>query len=186
MRAGRTTSTTGPTIDLQVEGHGIGETLTLPAAGGSLEVRAEAGCFVPLGVLELVVNGRVVAAAEARGARRVVLAETVAVTETSWIAARCAGAEGRPGSRLAAHTSPVYVNVAGSPRPFDGPAAQHMLALVEGGLEDLNTLATAYDEPSRKRMVRVFREARRQLRARLTAEKGHGPYHGGGHDHARG
>jgi hypothetical protein len=186
VRAGRTTSTTGPLIDLQVEGRGLGETLTLPASGGSLEVRAEAGCFAPLGLLELVVDGEVVAAAQANGAKRVTLSETVPITRTSWIAARCMGADGHPGSHLAAHTSPVYANVTGSPRPFQGAAAQHMLALVEGGLEYLNTLATVYDESSRKRMVKVFREARRELRARLAAEGEHAPHPGHCSHHTHG
>jgi hypothetical protein len=183
VRAGRTTSTTGPIIDLQVEGRGLGETLTLPASGGSLEVRAEAGCFAPLGVLEIVVNGEVVAAAQANGTRRAALSETIRIAGTSWVAARCTGADGHPGSHLAAHTSPVYVQVAGSPRLFEGPAAQHMLALVEGGIEYLNTLATVFDESSRRRMVKVFQEARRELRERLAVEgegtlhSGHSPHH---------
>jgi hypothetical protein len=58
-----------------------------------------------------------------------------------------------------------------------------MLALVEGGIEYLNTLATVFDESSRKRMVRSFKEARHELRGRLAVEggsaphSGHGPYH---------
>jgi hypothetical protein len=134
-------------------------------------------------VLEIVVNGEVVAAAQANGTRRAALSETIRIAGTSWVAARCTGADGHPGSHLAAHTSPVYVNVAGSPRLFEGPAAQHMLALVEGGIEYLNTLATVFDESSRKRMVKVFQEARRELRERLavegecTLDSGHNPHH---------
>ena len=48
-----------------------------------------------------------------------------------------------------------------------------MLALVEGGIEYLNTLATVYDEPSRKRMVKLFKEARAELKGRLVVEAGH-------------
>ena len=64
-----------------------------------------------------------------------------------------------------------------------------MLALVEGGMEYLNAVATAFDEPSRKRMVKLFKEAQRELKGRLVVEgghshhHGHGPYHTHGHGH---
>ena len=73
---------------------------------------------------------------------------------------------------VAAHTSPVYVTC-GRTRLFDGPAAEHMLSLVEGGMEYLQTLATVFDERSRRRMVKLFKEARRELKGRLTIEGGH-------------
>ncbi len=83
---------------------------------------------------------------------------------------------------MAAHTSPVYL-LCGETRAFDGPAAEHMLALVEGGMEYLNNLATVYDEASRKRMVRLFEEARSELKGRLVVEA-HSPVHSGdGHYH---
>jgi len=186
VRAGRTVSTTGPVIDLCVEGRGIGDTIELPASGGTLEARATAECFAPLGMLELVHNGKVVAAAgAARGAKRLELSERIKVNGTSWIAARCVGAKGPPVEYLAAHTSPVYVNCPGS-RLFDGPAARHMLALVEGGIEYLNTLATLFDEASRKRMVKVFNEAREELRGRLVVEAKHAPHYGGNRYHTHG
>ena len=62
-----------------------------------------------------------------------------------------------------------------------------MLALVEGGIEYLNTLATLYDETSRTRMVKLFQEAREELRGRLVVEAAHrhhteeGRYHTHGH-----
>ena len=73
---------------------------------------------------------------------------------------------------MAAHTSPVYITC-GDTRAFSGPAAEHMLALVEGGIEYLNTLATVYDEKSRKRMVKLFNEARKELKGRLVVEGRH-------------
>ena len=72
---------------------------------------------------------------------------------------------------MAAHTSPVYVKV-GETRAFDGPAAQHMLALVEGGIEYLRTLSTAFDATAQRRMVRSFQEVRAELQRRLLEEGG--------------
>ncbi|HUT77394.1 MAG TPA: CehA/McbA family metallohydrolase, partial [Polyangia bacterium] len=186
VRAGRTFSTTGPLIDLRVEGRPIGETIKLPSSGAALEVEAVAESFLPLGKLEVVCNGRVVAASHSTaGARSLRVAARVPVRGSGWIAARCGGAPQHPGSYTVAHTSPVYV-VCGRSRAFDGPAAEHMLALVEGGIEYLNTLATAFDEASRKRMVRLFGDAQRELKGRLLAEAGCSYHHGGGAYHTHG
>ncbi len=190
VHAGRTFSTNGPLIDMTVEGRRIGDAIELPASGGTLEVQASAECIWPLGRLEIVHNGRVVADRRAeRGARSLRADVKVRVAGSGWIAARCSGYDKHPGGYVAAHTSPVYVQCAGS-RAFDGPAAEHMLALVEGGMEYLQTLSTAFDESSRKRMVRLFKEAQRELKGRLVVEAGHthhhgdGPYHTHGHGHA--
>ena len=61
----------------------------------------------------------------------------------------------------------------------------------EGGTEYLETLATVFDESSRKRMVKLFNEARRELEGRLLVEAdcsihhGSAPYHMHGHGEAR-
>jgi len=177
VHAGRTFSTTGPLIDVSVDGRRIGETIDLPASGGTVEVRAQAECVWPLGRIEIVRNGRAVAAARAEGGARTlrVLAK-VSVTGSGWIAARCTGRQRHPGAYLAAHTSPVYLRC-GQGRAFDGPAAQHMLSLVEGGIEYVNTLATMFDAASRRRMAKLFHEARQELKGRLLVEGAHDKVH---------
>jgi len=186
VRAGRTFSTTGPMIDITVEGRRTGETIELPRSGGTLEVGAVAESAWPLGQLEIVVNGRVGGAKHAKqGAKRLRARAKVKVTGSGWIAARCSGWEKHPGGYIAAHTSPVYVKC-GDTRAFDGPAAQHMLALVEGGTEYLKTMSTAFDEASRKRMVKLFKEAQRELKGRLLVEAEHPLHHGSGPYHTHG
>ena len=91
------------------------------------------------------------------------------VKGSGWIAARCLGPSKHPAAYTAAHTSPVYVKV-GDTRAFDGPAAEHMLALVEGTMEYAQTLSTAFDESSRKRLVKLFKEVQRELKGRLVVE----------------
>jgi hypothetical protein len=195
VRAGRTFSTSGPLLDLTADGHRVGDTIRLSASGGTIEVDAQAESVWPLGRLEVVQNGRVVAAERApRGAKKLRVRAKVKARASGWIAARCSGQElhparalaGHVSPSLAAHTSPIYVTCAGS-RAFDGPAAQHMLALVEGGIEYLQTLSTAFDEASRKRMVKLFREAQQELKGRLVVEGGHPPHHRSGpyHTHAQ-
>jgi hypothetical protein len=172
VRAGRTISTSGPLIDLKVEGEQMGDCLELPSGGGTLGVEVVAESFWPLGKLELVINGRVVADSKSSpGSKRLSLSDKVSVDRSGWIAARCSGLDGHPGGYMAAHTSPVYVKC-GRSRAFDGPAAEHMLALVEGGIEYLNTMATVEAE-AQERMVKLFFEAREELERRLREE---GPY----------
>ena len=86
--------------------------------------------------------------------------------ESGRIAARCSGVDSHPSGYTAAHTSPIYVKC-GDSRAFDGPAARHMLTLVQGSIEYMRTLATAYDEPARKRLIGIFNEARKELEGRL-------------------
>jgi hypothetical protein len=183
VRAGRTFSTSGPLIDLTADGHRVGDTIRLSASGGTIEVDAQAESFWPLGRIEIVQNGRVVASERAPGgARKFHVRAKVKAAASGWIAARCWGYERHPAHYLAAHTSPIYVTC-GDGRAFDGPAAEHMLALVEGGMEYLETMATVFDEASRKRMVKLFKEAQQELKGRLVVEAGHalhhrsGPYH---------
>ena len=187
VRAGRTFSTCGPLIDMQVDGCRVGDTIRMGAGGGTVEVQAHAESVWPLGCIEIVYNGRVVASESAprKGAPKLSVAAKVTLDGSGWLAARCGGPQDHPAAFTGAHTSPVYVQVADT-RAFDGPAAQHMLGLVEGGIEYLNTLATVFDESSRKRMVRLFKEAQAELKGRLVVEAGHSHHHGGGAYHTHG
>jgi len=183
VRAGRTVSTTGPLINLTVEGREIGDVISIPKGGASLEVEAVAESFWPLALLEVVVNGRVVAKETARyGARELRIAGKVKVKGSAWIAARCSGYARHPSGYMAAHTSPVYLQC-GRQRLFDGEAALHMLGLVEGGVEYLNKLATVFDESSRKRMVKLFTEVQQELEGRLLVEAKQAHHHGDGEFH---
>ena len=183
VRKGRTFATTGPLVDLRVDGKCIGDTIRIPASGATLEVRAKAESCWPIGRIELVHNGRVVAAeSERRQANALKLRAKLNVRGPGWIAARCTGHPRHPCSHIAAHTSPVYLT-SGDRRLFDGPAAEHMLGLVEGSIEYMNTLATVFDESSRNRMVKIFNDVRRALRGRLVVEGHPHPYHGGNVPH---
>lgn len=179
VRAGRTVSTNGPLIDMQVEGLDIGSTVRMTRNGGTVEVSATANCFWPLDSLEIVCNGRVAASTTAaKGAKHLRLTKRIKVRGSGWIAARCYGLRSHgTAADKAAHTSAVYIKC-GDTRAFDGPAAEHMLSLVEGGLEYINTIATTFNEATRKRMVRQFNEVRRLLKGRLVAEAGHVHDHG--------
>ncbi len=186
VRAGRVYATTGPLMEFSVEGRGMGETVQLPASGGTLEVTAIAQSFWPLSRLEIVCNGKVAAVEKQElGAKLLRIQTKVPIRGSGWIAARCSGVDGHPAGYMAAHTSPVYVRC-GESRAFDGPTAEHMLALVEGGIEHLETLATVFDESSRRRMVKLYQETRDELRGRLVAEAHYDHHAPQGHYHTHG
>jgi len=186
VRAGRTFGTTGPLINLRADGKRIGDTIEVSASGGTIEVDAQAESFWPLGTIEIVHNGRAVASERAsRGAKKLRVRTKVKASRSGWIAARCSGYSRHPGRYIAAHTSPIYIKC-GDTRAFDGPAAEHMLALVEGGIEYLQTLSTAFDEKSKKRMVKLFKEAQQELGGRLVVEGGHTHHHRSGQYHTHG
>ena len=186
VRAGRTISTSGPLLDVTVDSHAIGDTIRMGKDGGTVEVRVVAESYMPLGKVELVYNGEVIAEeSSAKGTRMLSIRGKFKIPGSGWLAARCQGLQNHPGAYSAAHTSPVYVKC-GNTQLFNGPAAEHMLALVEGGVEYLNTIATSFDEASRKRMVKQFQEVQKELKVRLVRESHHTHHHGDGHYHTHG
>lgn len=152
VRAGRTFLSGGPIIDFTVDGAHIGDTLQLPAGGGTVEVEATAESIFPLHSLQIVERGRVVAeTSDADGARRLHLRATLRVDGHSWLAARCGGPLSdirrhhdawRRG--IFAHTSPIYIATGGPWWLFDRPAADYMLTLVDGSLQHIRNRALFY------------------------------------------
>jgi len=174
VRAGRTFTTSGPLIDLRVDGRAMGDEIRLKPGGGTLEVEATATSLWPIHRLEIVLNGAVVAATYTqKDTRTLSLREAIPVSGSGWIAARC-------GSRLrvnhcwpihlGAHTSPVYI-VVGDEQVFSPSDASYMLTLIDGGLTYLETLSVRYDEKRHREMKARFGKVRRQLAARMRAAK---------------
>jgi TolB protein len=117
LRAGRTFVTNGPMLRFAVNDQEAGATIKL-AEPGELRVAGEAKAQFPLEKLEVVVSGQV-AATELAGANssQVSLNEELAIDRSGWIALRVKGQRG-PSQQAAeafAHTSAVYVEVAGRP-----------------------------------------------------------------------
>jgi hypothetical protein len=153
VRAGRTFLSAGPMLRFSVEGRQIGDTLALPAGGGTVEVEAVADSIFPIHTLEIVQGGQVVAAThEAAGSRQLVLRAKLAIDRHTWLAARCGG----PGyyemtqfhdcwtRGMFAHTSPIYVEVGGAWRMFDPETARYMLTLIEGSVGYIRNLSAQY------------------------------------------
>ena len=143
MALGRTILSGGPLLDFTVDGAQVGDTLRLPASGGTVEVVARAQSNIPIHRLEIVQDGRVIeATADANGVRELTLRAKVRVGEHSWLAARTGG-PALAGSLphhdvwqrgVFAHTSPVYVACGGEWQRFSPETASYMLTLIDGSL----------------------------------------------------
>lgn len=172
VRKGRTFTTSGPLIDLTVDGHGIGDVIRLRGGSGTVEMQAEASCVWPLQRLEIVVNGQVVAMADApKGRAKLTLKHRMALPGSCWIAARCGSGLLQHHCwpmPLGAHTSPVYVAVPGS-ELFNSSDATYMLTLIEGGMTYLDTLSVRYDAQRHRRIRAVYEQAHAELHRRLGA-----------------
>lgn len=174
VRAGNTFQTTGPLLFFRADGHVPGDTITLGLGGGTVEVNAEARCFVPIHRLEVVLNGQVVARREENaGTLEMSLNEKIRVPGPAWLAARChsqveptAVIGGTWSYAITAHTSPVYVQIPGQ-ELFSTAVAAYMLTLIEGAEAWLDRLAIRPDPEQFEKVRKTFREARERLHRRL-------------------
>ena len=141
VASGRTFLSGGPIIHFSVDGHEIGDTVSM-SGPGTLEVEAWAESIFPIHRLEIVQQGRVVASAESKeGTRRLEVKEKLTVDSHTWLAARCGGPEyygpyhiDAMTRGIFAHTSPIYVACGGEWWMFDKATAQYMLTLIDGDL----------------------------------------------------
>jgi hypothetical protein len=170
VRAGNTFATSGPLLMFHADGSSPGAELILGAGGGTIEVSADAQCFMPIHRLQVVYNGKVVASREeATGAQRIRLTEKIRVPGPGWLAARCASQFGPTTSwnfKIAAHTSPVYVRVPGK-ELFSPEAATYFLKLIDGAQLYVETLATRPDAEAFEKVRKVYTDARAALHRRM-------------------
>ncbi len=188
LARGRPFMPSGPLLRFSVEGRAIGDTVALPAGGGVVECVATLESIFPIHTLEIVQQGRVVAATEdAKGARRLELRTRLRVEGATWLAARAGG----PGyfqstahhdileRGLFAHTSPIYVACgAGEWSPRSPETAQYMLTMIEGSLAYIRHKAAHYspgtvthhhgEEDHMAYLERPFLQAREAVRRHLS------------------
>ncbi|CAN5868672.1 hypothetical protein BH24BAC1_BH24BAC1_36320 [soil metagenome] len=161
LAAGRTFVSTGPVLDFRVNDKLPGERLDVPP-GTTVQLTARAYGHpdqMPLQALELVghgrVLGRVTASDPGQSGAELNLALELPVEQGLWLAARCFGP-----STQAAHTTPVYVTVAGG--GFHNPATvPHYLALSEKYLQELEA-ELQHPDPNPEKQAWRYREGLHQ------------------------
>jgi hypothetical protein len=187
--AGRTFLSGGPLLTFQVDGRDIGDTVRI-AGPGTVTVSATAESILPVSALEVVQNGRVVAATSNERGRRLRLTTDIKVDGDCWLAARCGGPgyfDGPShrdvwGRGIFAHTSPVYVATRDKWELFDPAHARYMLTLIDGSLEHIRRRARRYPRDSVTHhhgeddhdayLERPFLQARGLLERRLARSPG--------------
>lgn len=183
LAQGRSFITNGTFLEFEVEGRVPGDTLALPAAG-NVRVRGRGVGRDDFAALELVYNGRVVARVPARaeaGHFSAALDTMFNVPGPGWLALRIpatlpytdrsaftgAGAN-LFGKALFAHTSAVYVDVAG--RAVCQPEAiDQLVAEAQAAIRLIEVRGAFADATARERLLDVYRAAIAKLEAGKAA-----------------
>ncbi|MYC52685.1 MAG: hypothetical protein F4X47_10250, partial [Gammaproteobacteria bacterium] len=171
MRAGHAFVSSGPLLDVRVDGRIPGEELALPAGGGEVTVAIRAWGIVPMRTVTVVMNGEVVEEIPFGGDRRSLEVErTLRVDRSSWIHVRV---QGDPEDRFPLDTSyplaltnPVWVTVGGTP-VRSRSAADYALRWID----KLQTMAELWpgwrSDAEKEHVYAQFDEARAIYRARM-------------------
>ncbi len=117
LRAGRSFVTSGPMLEFTVDDRGLGETVWI---GGpkTVHARARAESQFPLNRMEIVYNGQVVAKMPMTANQQAYeLDVQIPVNRSGWFSLRVAGRShpDHAAGPLEAHTSPIYLQLAGKP-----------------------------------------------------------------------
>lgn len=181
LRAGNTFVTYGPLMEFSVEGRPAGARLKLGRTGGTVTVDWEvASVTTPIRRVELVVNGEIVDGRSVKpgGARGYF---RYRVERSAWLALLVRGQYPGQAEMIAAHSSPVMVEVEDSPF-FAAADALTILEQIEGTMAYLDTLATRPGAAAYKRMRMILTAAHRRLHNRMHA-MGHDHVHTPAQDH---
>ena len=181
IRRGETFVTYGPLLDFTVEGRPAGTRINLPATGGTLDVMWRAASVtVPMSRVDLMVNG------EIRQSQRVDAQQaaghwSIKLERSSWLALLVRGHYRDKPEIIAAHSSPVVVEVAGTPF-YAAADALTILEQIEGALAYLDTVGTRAQTARYRQMRMVLIAAHRRLHNRMHQE-GHYHEHGPAQKH---
>jgi hypothetical protein len=181
IRQKETFVTYGPLLEFHVAGRPMGSRIELSASGGTLDVAWQvASVTTPVSRVELIVNGEIrqsqaVAPDSASGCW------SVKVDQSCWMVLLVRGHYADKPEIIAAHSTPVMVQVAGSPLLAAADAVT-ILEQIEGALAYLDTVGTRAEDLAYKRMRLVLESAHRRLHNRMHQE-GHFHEHTPAEDH---
>jgi hypothetical protein len=173
VRAGNTFVTYGPLMEFSVDGRPAGSRIEMNGRGGTVDVTWEAASVtVPMSKIELVVNG------EVRESRTIKPDQdagqwSVRLDRSSWLALMVRGHYPDKPEIIAAHSSPVMVQV-GDSEFFSAADAVTILDQIEGALAYIDTVGTRAEDEVYKRMRMKLTSVHRKLHNQLHA-RGH--YH---------
>jgi hypothetical protein len=173
VRRAETFVTYGPLLDFSVEGKPMGSRLSLSSNGGTLNIHWQvASVTIPTTRVELIVNGEI---------RESQLLKpdggtgtwSIKIDRSSWLALLVRGGYPDKEEMIAAHSSPVMVNVEGT-HLLAAADAVTILEQIEGAVAYLDTVSTRAQAKAYRRMRLVLVAAYRKL---------HNTLHQAGHLH---
>jgi len=166
VRRAHTFVTYGPLLEFFVDGHPMGSRIGMSDSGGTVDVNWEiSSVTIPMTRVELIVNGEIreslaVSPDQASGHW------SLNVREGSWLALLVRGHYADQPEIVAAHSSPVMIDVEGSP-VFAAADAVTILEQIEGALAYLDTVGTRAEDRVYKRMRLVLESAHRAFHNRM-------------------
>jgi len=173
VRRADTFVTYGPLLDFEVEGKPPGAQFKIPASGGTVDVTWNvASVTTPMSRVELVVNGEI-RESLAVNREKDSGSWSVQLDRSSWLALLVRGHYSDKPEIIAAHSSPVMVQVGRSPF-FAAADAETILEQIEGARAYLDAIGTRAETKRYKKMRMVLTAAHRQLHNRMHRE---GKYH---------
>jgi TolB protein len=163
LLAGKGFVTNGPLLEFSANGAGMGEEVSLPAAGGRVIFRGTLNSIVPVERFELVSNGQVVHTIPLTGEKRAATFELPVEVKTSgWYSLRAVGAPRTfpvENSRPQAVTNPIYV-IAGTQPIRSQASADYFVRWID----KLTAMAEAdpgwRSDKEKAHVLGQFREAR--------------------------
>ena len=182
IRTGNTFVTYGPLVEFSVEGKPAGARFGMRRSGGTVAVSwSAASCTIPMSRVDLIVNG------EIRESERISTREAageweVKVDRSSWIALLVRGHYKERPEIIAAHSSPVMVEVMGTPF-FAAADAMTILVQIEGALAFIDTIGKPAEVKAYKRMRAMLTTAHRKLHNEMHRQ-GHAHKHTHAQQHA--
>jgi hypothetical protein len=173
IRKGQTFVSYGPLIEFSVEGNPPGSRMKLTPSGGTIDVAWEvASVTVPISKVELIVNGEVKESQSVQ-AWKDTGHWSVKIAKSSWVALLVRGHYADKPEIIAAHSSPVMVEVRGT-EFFAAADAVTILEQIEGALAYLDTVGIKAEDAAYKRMRLVLESSHRKLHNRMHQS---GKYH---------
>jgi hypothetical protein len=170
LTAGRNVATNGPLLSLTVDDKPVGDTLKLDKPK-RLRIVADGVGRHDFQKLQVIQNGKVILSQTARsmGERfHAQIDHEVPVDGPSWFAVRIeSDTKNELGQQLFAHTSPVYVEVAGL-RVFDIESGRALLKQMEEGRDDIRARGTFSSDAARDQLLAVYSEALRTLSEQIA------------------
>jgi len=166
VRRAETFVTYGPLLEFFVDGRPPGSRIEMSSSGGTVDVVWRvASVTIPISRVELVVNGEI-RESVSTPPEQTSGSWSIKVDKSAWLALLVRGHYADRPEIVAAHSTPVMVDVEGSPLLAAADAVT-ILEQIEGALAYLDTVGTRADNVAYKRMRLVLTSAHRRLHNRM-------------------